>query len=456
MHGNRWPIEHDGRMTNTKESGTKTAPARRALNVSDRVGLFGLGAFAFFGPVGVTGIHGALALMVLAALAQWGDFWRFWSREPLAWLSLTAVAYVGARLLWPLFSPDGAVDSRELRDIFSDYVALSGMLTMIVVWWLARPGSSSGWVLALAALGFVLNVIRYSSPEAVRDYMAGARAVFGQSLNGPGLFAATVLIGLVVLALPRLLNRPWTSASRTLLSYTVLAFVFCVALAALVWNQSRSAWVATVLGFAAVGAYRIYHGLKGRRSGRAGVVLALVLVGAAAAAWFSVGRDLVTQRTAGDQEAIAAVLAGDWDQIPDTSLGFRVQLWRAGFSLLSQRPLLGWGPGSSDELIDALNLKQRFPHFHDVPLQLLVELGVVGLALFGGILGAMAQRFVAGARRVKEPADYLLFTAVMAVIYLAVCLVQIRYDDPHGMFYLVMLGALMLRPWVRYRREDGL
>jgi len=151
--------------------------------------------------------------------------------------------------------------------------------------------------------------------------------------------------------------------------------------------------------------------------------------------------------------AVEAILAGDWDSIPDTSLGFRAQLWREGARLAGERPVFGSGPGSSDELIEMLSLAQRFPHFHNVFLQLLVENGIVGLVLFGGVLVAMVTRFAVGARCGRETADFLMFTAVMVIIYLAVSLVQIRYDDPYGMFYFVMLGALMLRPWVRHRRE---
>ena len=158
--------------------------------------------FAFFGPIGATGMQSGLALMVLAVFAQFGQFRRFWRSGPLAWPSLALVAYVGVRVICLGYSGDGLADAKQLRDAFVDNLALSGLMTMIVAWWLARPGSSAGWVLVLAAAGFLLNVARYMDAEAIRGYMEGNRAVFGRGSNGPGLFAATVLIGLVSLALP--------------------------------------------------------------------------------------------------------------------------------------------------------------------------------------------------------------------------------------------------------------
>ena len=83
------------------------------------------------------------------------------------------------------------------------------------------------------------------------------------------------------------MGRQLSAAGLRYLSYGLFALVFGIALPALLWNQSRSAWVVTVLGFAAIAVFRACAGIRQRRFGLKGLLLALVLAGSAlAVAWF--------------------------------------------------------------------------------------------------------------------------------------------------------------------------
>ena len=62
----------------------------------------------------------------------------------------------------------------------------------------------------------------------------------------------------------------------------------------------------------------------------------------------------------------------------------RVYMWRSGAAMLTERPLLGIGPGGVKRQYERFALpeaiKKRTGHLHNTPLQILVERGLLGLA----------------------------------------------------------------------------
>jgi O-antigen ligase len=69
----------------------------------------------------------------------------------------------------------------------------------------------------------------------------------------------------------------------------------------------------------------------------------------------------------------------------------RTVVWSAGLQAFPQRPLLGAGAGAYGAAIDPyFRSGGRYINPHNVAIGLLVEEGIVGLLLFGGIFGASA------------------------------------------------------------------
>lgn len=81
----------------------------------------------------------------------------------------------------------------------------------------------------------------------------------------------------------------------------------------------------------------------------------------------------------------------------------RKMMWRIGADLLRERPLLGWGPGG----FDLASERKKAPYFreaenratfqaprfsHNDAIELSVEMGLPGTALWLGLMGALARR----------------------------------------------------------------
>jgi O-antigen ligase len=85
-------------------------------------------------------------------------------------------------------------------------------------------------------------------------------------------------------------------------------------------------------------------------------------------------------------------------------LSGREEVWRIGVNLFQERPILGYGVGSSQTLL--LHEEWRFVrteglHFHSSYIQVLVETGLLGFIAFMATLGTALARGLADATRTR-------------------------------------------------------
>ena len=136
-----------------------------------------------------------------------------------------------------------------------------------------------------------------------------------------------------------------------------------------------------------------------RRAGRSGVlVLTVVIVSVAFAFAFAAdsgivivtrtpdGTDFVQQRN-----GILVLEHTPGGSEYTTGTG-RTSVWNAAWHEIEQRPVFGWGTGSSDRLFQELAAEGRLNWIavtaHNTPLQILVEYGAIGFGLFLGAIWA--------------------------------------------------------------------
>jgi hypothetical protein len=127
-------------------------------------------------------------------------------------------------------------------------------------------------------------------------------------------------------------------------------------------------------------------------------------------------------------------------------LGGRMDIWREGFAISSQHPLLGVGGGAFREAID------RYPQgtvAHNVFLSVLVELGIVGLGLFAVVLALVVAEAVQQPRR-----EAWLWLATLMVWTIGASVHTWEHKKPTWLFLgLVVVGAGLFsrddESWVR-------
>ncbi len=126
-----------------------------------------------------------------------------------------------------------------------------------------------------------------------------------------------------------------------------------------------------------------------------------------------------------------------------TSLGIRLELWRRTLPIIAAAPWVGHGLGAwrheyNVQTRDAANFDAfRMGHPHQEALQILAEEGVIGLAIFIGLLLALARYLM----RLPQPQrDFFL---CLLIIYVSAGMVNcLLIDFVHRHGFLLLLACI--------------
>jgi len=113
--------------------------------------------------------------------------------------------------------------------------------------------------------------------------------------------------------------------------------------------------------------------------------------------------------------------------VPDSSFSQRWHAQRFGLDLWQERPWLGWGPGSAKALLKAsddpsvmLTGYGPLEHLHNTYLEVLVQLGVVGLLLWLALFAALWRSVQLACRAGSVDVDvgnFLLLSLVYLMLW---------------------------------------
>lgn len=367
--------------------------------------------------------YAGAVLMDLAFLAALPRIWRRLAAEPFVWLALAFLVYVLV-----LAGLTGATWRAALS-------VAHPWLLVVPAWWLAARSDRILVVLGLALAGFVVKSLYVLAAGDLWHWIAGGgRTGLGMSAIPFGLYSATGALGLILLA-PRWLAgraRVWRAAGWIL--------VLGLCLQGLIVSQSRNTWLA----WAAVSlplAWWRYRG-HGRPALGAGLLAAVLF-----AALLGLNQQALKNRLGAEWDTARAVLAGDLERIPSdpqSSLGVRAHLYVYALGLAAQRPLFGWGPETSQHLIGRHPRAElhRWTHLHNTYLEILVRLGLVGLALHAAAAWLLVAGMVRARRRGWLPDDLFLFlTGVFAMTALW-ALTDSRVGHSDWNFYWLLFGGI--------------
>ena len=401
--------------------------------------LFALGAFAAPAAANV-----GLVLTALAALGRPRGALAMLRRHPLwlpllvlvAYLTLHGTGFALARGL-------SAGDVEVLQDL--------AKLALVLPVGLAVAGqpSRARRALLLAATGLLLcmalNTHWAELAQALSDGVT--RLGFGLPMIAFGLYAATALLGLLLLTPAFIEALPAAGQRRAaLVAMTAAAALLGMGL---LLCRSRGAWLA----FALVMPVCVGLMLHRRRVPRpAFATLSVLLIGGLLLGGESVARRL------GDDSAAYQALAdmaqaadvgparGTFDALPQDSVGLRLQLFGLGFERWRERPLTGHGPNAGDGVIAGASdpVLQSMAHLHNTYLELLMRFGALGLAAFAAVVGGLAAGLRREIRSGALPAELGLFLAGALALTLIWSAFDFRLLTQDFRFYAVLLGGIAL------------
>jgi O-antigen ligase len=283
----------------------------------------------------------------------------------------------------------------------------------------------------MAAYGLVQAYLCGVRPAAVPAAWLGEICRHSQRVRGPFsiymTFGGVLLLG-VLFFLACLANVPWRRIGWMLPGTGI-------AMAALALTYSRNAWLGLVAG--ALGLV-----LTGRRAIRVVAVLAGAVV-------------LVSVAIPGP----VAQRARSMIDVEDPTVRDRVAMWRSGFAMISDHPLLGVGPGE----VRAWYQHYRRPeavrpstgHLHNSPIQVAAERGLPALGIWVWLWIVFFRegwRILARTGR-DFPERRALVCASLAGVagFLVAGLFEHNFGDAE---VVMVVYALMALPWVVARELD--
>lgn len=298
----------------------------------------------------------ATEIAFLSALAV--RVMRAWRGEPLSFrpraVAWTALALAGAWSLSALFSPEPASSLFRVHRLYQ-----------VLVVFLVSENAGRGLTPRLAIAYFAgagLGAV-YGLATWLPTLLAGEPGVrlaggFSTAMTSGNVLATAFAAGVAVVLAARAAPRLWAAGATPAVALALAA------------SGTRSSWLGALAGS---GTALILAGRRSRRA-RVGVLIAIAVL-AAATLWPGFR-----------QRAASAFDPHDY-----TARG-RVSLWRSGWDLFRERPLLGWGLADQSARIRA----HRRPdatfaagHFHSNLVQVAVTGGAIGLVAYAALMAAL-------------------------------------------------------------------
>lgn len=427
--------------------------AQRMIAAAGPAGLYLL-SFAAVLSISVAQI--GIALMIVSLLAQWRSALHTAQRDLLVWLALAWPLYLVASIMVGLniFPPT----MEHQLDQALDWARLS--LVMVVAWHFRGDVRRFTIAASLFALGATVRILMHAPWGNLAPFLAGQ--VPGGKTLGFGLspiafssYLAVMLLWLTVFA-PRIWRQLPSPGARIVFS-VVAAPVGVLALEGVIIGSSRGTWLASLVAFAVlVVRWKPWMYATRRTCWIAAITTALTVTVIVAAH----GANILRRATI-DQDVYEQIVEGDLEATERklTSTGIRVQMWVHGAKKWLERPLLGWGVGSEQVLLQQLkpvadliaSEKVRVPHSHNLLIELLMRFGIGGAVLFLAFPALIFWRLRSLHRAGKLDHDVYSFFLALFVLVTVWSMFDMRIMWDYRHFVLVFFGMAASLAWKSIR-----
>lgn len=366
---------------------------------------------------GVGGGNTALFLLLVGFLVLAPVYVRELLRDPIFLATVVLLLWVLIIALNP--APENPEDIAWVRNKAGEWARVLMLPALLAGFWLARLPRLVQWLPLLMAAGYTIKVLSLTRPELLAQFVSGEeRAGYDNDITRFGIYSAISLFA-AISSIWAVRGMQAPSLRRPL--YMAVAICAAVAVAGLVFSQTRAAWLAT----AVVIVLCIALGLRGVRAGtvpRKPMLIAAASTGLVLVCVAILFRELLTNRLLDQAGTIAQLFQGGWDDPPLDPVGYRISAYREGLLTWLQAPWFGHGPG-----VDWFTFRNRtepaldfLMHFHNLYINLLATWGVVGFTLFAisfSVLAVRAWRAHAAGFLPTHTGMFLLASAVSLLLF---------------------------------------
>jgi len=412
---------------------------------ADYTGVTAALAFAFFAWLSPAGSNIALAAFSLAALATPSSFPVF-RRDPLFRLFAAFAIYLA---IGAYFAIDEFPETHKLqiRDA-SNWLKLFAFLPL--AWWLRGNLQRIHRTLILAVAGLLIGMLWKADWSDLIHMTATERTGFKLRIIFSGLISATAILGLLVYA-------PRIAGSRTGALHDLFRLAFWLAALylsgfMLISSKSRGAWLAALVALPGALAIR-YFWKTGKNDFQIGKSMPFALLALSVlAGLLALNRDEIRTRLDQENGVISSILQGEGQHLPRTSIGYRHDVQKFGLQKFSERPWFGWGPGSTEHLLETSGRPELIhpqekgaawmDHFHNTYLEILVRFGLLGTLILAATVLLMINTLWRSYKTGLLPKDHFAFLSGSFVLLAVWSLFDFRILHGDCRAYWILLAGI--------------
>lgn len=358
--------------------------------LAERIALAALYLGAFSVALSASGESLAFTLIIVASLIDFKPLVTANFRETTFWIVLALVIYTVLSQLVPHGISPGPWQNTTMHLIKASLIFITG-------YWFWKHINHIGHFLLCYAAGFLtrsfIDFPWHHLPQVLSAHWTVDLGFDHIQCGEVAGIAAIVLVFAVPSALTG--RRVWPVFATTL-SWTAALWSLYV----MILSRSRSAWVATAVAFAFFGGSYMFSALRENTKSRRSIV-ALIAIPVIITPLFYFYSSNIKQRI----DPVVATLnhyqsRGLTGVRKDSSTGMRVYLYHYGLETWLRRPIFGWSPSTSFTLITQGHINRNVSvgnqsnSFLDTPIQLLVELGLVGAFFCAAVLLLLIKALV--------------------------------------------------------------
>ncbi|WP_438766444.1 O-antigen ligase family protein [Kushneria sp. TE3] len=396
-----------------------------------------------------------LMLVYLVALfAQPGRARAF--KDPLwlllgLWLMLQLVTLPPAMAMFPDYAEDQIKSMRGLTKVF---------MILPIAWIMAGSTRLSLQVLSALLVGMVAGaLLTGESPATLAHYMdIGERPTLGfKNWQHSGICAGIILLAQACFA-PRFFR--YASSQSRWPGYLLLAGFGAVAVLAFTgWiiTMTRASWLGIVIVMLTALAGFLLITLKSNSATSINGKRWLWILLAAALACVVFGMlfgDQIASRLFKEHDVILEILSGNVDNVPMSSIGFRIHAWHYGLQLIAEQPWFGWGPKShiplllqssnpvEDTTLGAIAARSNLTHFHNSYLTVLIANGITGFMVYLGAVVTIAVAAYRSWRCGDMPGDVMVFLSLFFIFWAFVNLFESYMAYRTGVYVIGAVGGI--------------
>jgi hypothetical protein len=431
---------------------------QRWHSVGEWIGFTGLTLFCFFSLLSISGANLGLALMLLGLVFS-PQAWRQLPRQPLFWAAILSIVYV---FISRFVSPIGAIGDADVQnDQAKDWAML--FLFPVTAWWISRHPNRQLYSLGLMFAGFAAGILTSLYSGSASTLLGGMRSGmhFGKAIIF-GFDCAVAILAMMIMIVYWLDPRLELSWPQRVVRVGIVLLVLLFFSQGLVVSQSRGVWLAMLLTLPVMFSI-LWYGMKDtyvmKRKAKVLVFLSVFSIVALAllANW-----KVITERLVYENMAFGVVVSEGLEKAPLSSSTYRLHLWRFGLEKWLEEPVTGWGPGTTYSLVEVENVQELknpngkgFDHLHNAYLELLMQLGLIGLffTLWNAIL--MISGIVKGYRH-KALSVYMFSFLVSNFVLISVySLTDFRHLHWNWRFYWLVLAGIIFVQCMALTRKGG-